>query len=158
MTQPELIPTPAAAPAKAPTIADQHAALEARYGKRPGQRYVKPARCRHCKAWTLRGLDADLGAFPASVDLHPLDALGEALAQIAGTATYQLVRRGRGAALQRRTRHSIACWPAGGPGPGGQSFDVLSEHRCQPLNLPTIPSVFTIANTNERNTTNECPY
>lgn len=151
MNQPALIGSDQQRP---PTVAETKAALEARYGTRPGFRFVKPNRCPSCKTWTLTGLDSDLGGFPTRVDLQPLSALGEALARLAGTRTHQLVWRGRGAALQRRTHWAITCWPAG----SRVGVDVLAEHHCGAPAWPTCATQYPPPPETSDHPFEQCPF
>lgn len=140
MTQPALIPADA-------NVALTHTGRAARRAPHPMADYdtrhwrgVRATYCRDCRAPILTGLDADLCAFPAQVDVTQLNALGEAMAQLDGRATYAFTSYGV-AKLTRRTASAIARYPAGAP--GSLAPQILAEHRCghrtpQPLTAEPI--------------------
>ena len=99
-------------------------------------RAARKTKCRTCKKATLTGDSADVMAFAVEVDPDPIGPLGEALAQLAGRATYA-VRRQAGAAvrLHQRDRWQITGTTSLLP------FDVVADHACgKPL--PGVPSQF----------------
>lgn len=106
------------------------------------RRAVSAAVCRTCGAHVLRGLDDDRCAGVAICDPEPVDATGEALAQLAGRATYDLARRGDRFELDFREPPAIAGHPAGCSG-----RDVLAAHRCHSPCLPTAPAATLAART-----------
>lgn len=73
-----------------------------------------------CGIPTLRGLDADVCALEAVVDLGELSTVGEVHALLDGRRTYELNRRGE---LRDRRHYDIARRPAG-------TVTVLADHRC----------------------------
>lgn len=77
--------------------------------------------CRACGQPVLRGLDADRAALPATVDPHPVTAVGELLAVAGGAPTYDLWLGQRRAQLHRRHAAHII---------GPRRRPVLAEHRC----------------------------
>jgi hypothetical protein len=100
-----------------------------------------------CGAAILVGLDADRCAGEAHADVTPLTALGEALALIAGRATY--LRRGVfRVELDHRSSWHIA-------GASADQVDVLAEHRCGAPPLPTKPVA---TNADEKESPDEPPY
>lgn len=108
-----------------------------RFASRSG-RGVKATRCDLCHAPILTGIDADVCAFTARVDVTPLDPMGEVVAVVGGRHTYTLNRRGSTAILTRRNSSAITRQPAGGHNIL-TPYDVLPEHACgQPL--PAHPS------------------
>lgn len=92
------------------------------WAARGGWRAASPRMCR-CGALVLVGPDADRGAGIATVDLTPLDPTGEALAVLAGRATYAATRPGNSVILTRRSKYqslpalSIPC-------------DIYPAHQC----------------------------
>ena len=93
---------------------------------------VKATWCRTCRQPVLAGLDDLVCAWPAKVDITPLSALGEALARLAGLATYE-VRAGKPARIVRRDAHRIAAMPAGAARSGTLArFDVVAAHEHGP--------------------------
>lgn len=94
-------------------------------------RRARPARCSRCKAWVVRGYGADWCSLAVDADPDPLDAIGEALALIAGRATFELRIVGGRPELRRRDRWMIAGHPA-----GSDKTDILAGHDCdKPLKL-----------------------
>lgn len=102
-------------------------------------RYTDVHRCRKCRQPVLVGLDGDLCAWIATVDRTPLSPLGEALALLAGRATYHLRQNGRRLYLDRRDRWQIAGNPAG-ESERLWPFDVVADHVCNSPPLPSIDS------------------
>lgn len=98
-------------------------------------RAVTTRLCKVCKTRVLTGLDDDACAAPATVDPTPLDTTGEALALLAGRATYDLTRRGDRYELDHRSPLTIRTHP-----PGSRPSDVLTDHRCHAPSLPAAPS------------------
>jgi hypothetical protein len=106
-------------------------------GAAPGARTARTRRCPDCHAHTLVGLDNDWAAMSARVDPAPLGYQGEALARLAGRATYALRRRGNTFRLARRDRWQIGArrnWPS--------PYDVVAEHACHISPLPEITSAY----------------
>lgn len=99
-------------------------------------RRVRGRTCKRCGQAILTGLDADAAAGNAYVDPLPLSPLGEALAQIAGLATYELLWTGVRLELEYRDAWSIEGHPAG----SRAGVDVVAEHQCGSANLPSLPS------------------
>lgn len=77
--------------------------------------------CPRCKNPILTGLDDDAAARTAHADPTPIAALGEALALLAGRATYDLMTTGQRKELWRRDQWHIQ---------GARKYPVLPEHRC----------------------------
>lgn len=100
-------------------------------------RAVRATACRKCHAHTLTGLDGDLCAGVARVDPEPIDAIGEALALLTGRRTYCLHNSGDRYELQLRDQWKITGAPA-----GTRPYDVVAEHTCDAVNLPSRPSVY----------------
>ena len=82
-------------------------------------------RCPTCSAPVLTGLDADAAALTVTVDPQPIDALGEALAVLAGRATFEAWTAGPRVELEHRGAGRIAFRPA-----GTSSVAVAAAHRC----------------------------
>jgi len=83
-------------------------------------------RCSRCGRLTFVGLDDVIMAELATVDVAPLDAMGELLAVLGGLGTWDLSWRGGRYELDRRESHHIAAHP-----PGTRAgTDVLNGHRC----------------------------
>ena len=74
--------------------------------------------CTTCGTQVIAGLDAEVGAFPATVEPTPLNETGEILALLAGRTTYSLDAKGR---LWVRQAHNI---------PAPWRGIVLPEHKC----------------------------
>lgn len=122
-------------------------------------RTARPGRCRTCKATILRGLDADLCAFPTTADPIPLSPIGEALALLAGRQTFHL-RRTPGTTdlqLDRRDQWQIAGQPAATPDSLFPA-DTVAEHKCWSPPLPAAKSLIPKTAAARKNTNNECPY
>ncbi|KAB2347319.1 hypothetical protein [Actinomadura rudentiformis] len=82
-------------------------------------------RCPRCYAPILTGLDDDNAARTARADPTPITPLGEAVALLAGRATYDLLAPYGRRELWRRDQWHIS---------GARKHPVLPEHRCgQPL-------------------------
>ena len=137
MTQPDLFDTPPAIELnprrRRPIHPGNHLASSVPRG-------VRATWCRHCGAPILTGLDEDVCAVAAWVDLTPLDAMGQMIATLAvpTRSTYTLyVPAGKSARLIRRRWWSHTRWPVAGR--QHLRYDVVPEHRCnQPL--PAVPS------------------
>lgn len=100
-------------------------------------RRVRGKACKTCGRFVLAGLDADRAASPAHVDATPLSRLGEALAQVAGLATYDLAWTGQRLELDGpRDASTISRFPAGARG-----TDVVAAHQCAATRWPSLPSV-----------------
>lgn len=78
-------------------------------------RAARPGTCPRCGRPVLRGLDADVAAFSVTVDAQPVNNETDIL-------TYDLIGRGRGANLWRRTAKHRAS-PA--------RYPIHQEHRCE---------------------------
>jgi hypothetical protein len=94
--------------------------------------------CRDCGQPVLTGRDSDLAGITVTLDVHPVDNLGEAVALTTGRRTYSLrtVRDSRTPrrVLDERTAAVIRRGPALRP--------VHAEHRCgQPLPTATPEQV-----------------
>lgn len=83
-------------------------------------RKAKLIACVRCDEPVLRGLDADIAAFPARTDIYPLSLHGEVQALMAGRRTYEL-RLGE---LDHRDRWMITGRPA-------SSITVVADHVCE---------------------------
>lgn len=95
--------------------------------------------CRTCGQPTIRGLDDDKAALPATCDPQPLGPAAEALALITGCRSYELAWRGDHYELDHRDRYRITGKPA------GTGIHAVAEHKCgQPLPAidppPDIPT------------------
>ena len=77
--------------------------------------------CTRCGCTILTGLDANTCALAADADPTPISPLGEAVALLAGSRTYDLVCTGQRTELNHRDRHNIA---------GPRRWPVLASHRC----------------------------
>jgi len=98
-------------------------------------RTARRSRCVKCGRAILTGLDRDRVAGVAHVDPLPLAPIGEALALMSGRRTYAL-HVGIGLCeLQIRDHWQITGSPA------GTRLDVLAEHTCDAVNLPSAVSV-----------------
>lgn len=107
-------------------------------------RHARVRRCRKCRARIVVGLDADLVAGEAHCDPYPLSQLGEAAALILGRRTYSLrwIAALGELRIDGRGQFEIRGHPAGStPRPGLPIYDVVAEHVCGTLPLPSIPSV-----------------
>lgn len=113
------------------------------------------ARWCRCGAPVLAGLDGDVCAFPAVVDIGPLSAIGEAVARIQGRRTFEIRKRGA-FQLMRRNRHAIRDRPPGRRAWCGP-IDVVAEHVCHSFPLPSTPSAFTETE-NERADNDQPPF
>lgn len=93
---------------------------------------TRRARVRACRcgAPILAGLDADLLAFEVQVDPIPLTAIGEALAQVEGRATFELWGAGGHYELEPRTSRRIAHFS-----PSTHRVDLLRAHLCRGRDL-----------------------
>lgn len=98
-------------------------------------RAAKLRRCKTCGRYILTGLDNDMCASVANADPTPVSPLGEALALIGGRRTYTLRQTTDRLELQIRDRWQIAGSPA------GTRHDVLPEHTCEAIDLPSAESV-----------------
>lgn len=102
-------------------------------------RRIRATQCRDCGATVLRGLDADAAALAVTVDPHPLNPLGEALALLQPRRTYSLQpRHPAGHQIDPRDRVTIETRPAG----TDRNTDTLAEHQCHATPLPTTTSAF----------------
>lgn len=82
--------------------------------------------CPRCHAWTLRGLDSDMCAIDARVDLVPLSPVGEVVALLANLGTWRLTRSANKWRLDPRDPETIKAVPAGTVIGG----DVVPRHEC----------------------------
>lgn len=96
-------------------------------------RAARAHRCR-CRSYVLAGLDADRCALPVAAEPDPLSARGEAVALIAGRATFslrmlsgrlELDHRGHFEIRDRRTTR----------------IDVLAGHLCDQPSIGTVPGL-----------------
>lgn len=86
---------------------------------------MKASACRRCGASVWRGPDSDVIGHDAVVDTTPISVTGEALAVIAGLATYAVDAPSRRHARQIwRRRH----WQIGRPDPAGGTLH--AAHHC----------------------------
>lgn len=88
---------------------------------------AQPSHCPHCQHPVLNGPDNDHCAQPANADPTPLNAQGEAIAQLLGLATYLYDTDGR---LWRRDQWQITGQPAGVQNPQTPG-DVVAQHQCE---------------------------
>jgi hypothetical protein len=93
-------------------------------------RYARKVTCRKCGQPAWSGLDNDLAAHHVLASPEVLDPASELASVLAGVATYALKSRAGRLVLIRRDHWQINGTPAGSPGRGGASFDVVAEHRC----------------------------
>jgi len=84
-------------------------------------RISRMRRCAHCRTVILAGLDGNVLALDADVDLVPITRRGELLALVSGRVTYELSRDGR---LYRRPPRRVVF------GPPTSSSTVHAAHRC----------------------------
>lgn len=111
-------------------------------------RGIRATWCRACKRPTLSGLDADECALSAKVDATPVTAVGEAMALLAGRATYTLrLDLARSIVLlERRTASTITRRPAGGAcGLPALAWDVHAEHQCAAIDAQALAATSRLA-------------
>lgn len=108
-------------------------------------------RCPDCRRRIYAGLDAELIAGVAHADLDPVSALGEAAARLLGLRTYALRWNLEYLTLDLRDQWSILGQPA-----GGSWYDVVHEHDCGIVALPSAPS--RLADNTRGNYNLEPPY
>lgn len=132
MIQPALFATAKASPTEIPAWLVRRLNADGTIDPATGAtRRARPAKCSRCGAWVVRGYDADWCSLAVDADPDPLDALGEALALIAGRPTFELRMAGGRPELRRRDRWMIAGHPA-----GTDKTDILAGHDCdKPLKL-----------------------
>ena len=109
------------------------------------------AKCRDCKAPVLAGLSEDWMAWVVTVDSSPLSPIGEMLAVLGGLRTYELRAHQQTLALWQRDRWQIRGRPP------GVKFDVVADHQCEPVEFPTLNSVYPIPQKKEIDD-EQCPY
>lgn len=159
--QPTLFADPAGKPRTIPTTPRQQPMppwllrqLEAAGHIDPTTGATRTARmswCPSCRRGVMRGIDADSCGRAADCDPTPLTAHQEALALLAGRATFSLHWIGK-YILHRRDQWQIR----GEPAQSKPGMDVLVEHQCS---LATgIPHPFTVGPTAEKETPDECPF
>ena len=160
MTLPGLdlaVPAPPTEPAVEgrPTLAD----LKLLAG-RATPRGIHPRRCTTCRQPILTGLDNDLCAVTVHVDYNPLNTLGEALAHIAGRATFELARQAGTAnpRLTRRWARRITNRPPEQRGLIGDRYDVVPEHACHAPPLPGPASILAPTTTHAGDDAGPPPY
>jgi len=87
--------------------------------------------CKKCGAPVLAGLDADIAALKVQIDPTPVDAVGEALAVLAGRGTYELHRSRHGHQIHARYPWNITAPRKRPVYPGhrcGQNLDAHTDH------------------------------
>lgn len=97
------------------------------------RRAARASTCPGCGRTTMRGLDADVAAFPVRVDAYPLSPAGELSALLGGRATYALrwvPGRGR-YEIDRRAPVNIEHEPPGST----MNLDVVVGHSCHAPHL-----------------------
>ena len=95
-------------------------------------------RCPGCRRTIWQGLDANLAAMVARCDVWPLSRQGEAAALVIGLRTYSLRWNFEYATIDLRTSYEIRA-----PREAGRSrFDVLAQHDCKVIGLPSIESIY----------------
>ena len=102
--------------------------LEARGLMDPNTGATRRARARTCDACrrpVMSGIDEDFGGQASYADPTPVSGIGEAMARIAGRATFELAHLGDRYELTRRTGPRIRGRPAGTP-----RIDILVGHKC----------------------------
>lgn len=137
--------TTTAPPASAiPAWLQQHLTTRGLWDADGVARKVRARRCRRCGKLTLVGLDAPRCAGTATTDPRPLSALGEAAALILGLGTYALRFAAGHLELDRRGTFEIRGSPAGAVRvlTRYDRYDVVAEHRCDIVALPSLPTVW----------------
>lgn len=100
-------------------------------------RAARARTCRRCGRTILVGLDGDLCADVALADPSPLSVLGEAAALVLGRRTYSLRWASSRLELDYRSSFHIR--------PHRDRLDVVAEHDCHSLPLPSLASVLSVA-------------
>ncbi len=119
---------------------------------------IRATWCPTCHTPILAGLDAEVCAFTARTDPEPLNALGEALARIAGRNTYEIRTVGRVARLRYRNAGAITSRPAGAPAHALTGYDVVAAHTCHAATPEAATTASNLpANTDPKETTH-APY
>jgi len=121
-----------------------------------GPRCARLGRCPQCGAGVIVGLDGDVCASMVRADPVPLTPHGEALAALAGLATFRLTRTNGRFVLTARE-----AWHIRNRSPFSRG-DVLAEHRFsgQPPPEAVTASVFAEVDrrTANRSKAAECPF
>lgn len=120
---------------------------------------IRAGWCWSCKQPILTGLDDLACAFAVRVDPTPLTALGEALARLAGLATYE-VRRGHPVRIVRRGARQILARPAGSDALRVMgAFDVVAAHECGRVQPEACATTSRLQPTVTATTVDDrCPY
>jgi hypothetical protein len=108
---------------KRPAETVKQAAIPAWLARRHGDIYRAATLriCPRCGTPTLAGLDADIAAFTARVDILPVNQLGETIALLSGRPTYDLISIGGRKELHRREEWNIKA---------ARKYPVLAAHSC----------------------------
>ncbi|WP_298045700.1 hypothetical protein [uncultured Citricoccus sp.] len=139
---------PTAPTIHAPAISPTKALMEATFGHGYGWRAATATRCR-CKAWTLAGPDADIGAFTRVVDPVDLSGYGQALAVASGREIIRCAWHGKGV----RLFHPWDALPY-----GIREFHRFAEHECGRLLPGVFPETLNPAVRYSPELLGDCPY
>jgi hypothetical protein len=100
-------------------------------------RAARSTSCGRCRSPVMVGLDDDMCALSAVVDVYPLSPAGEVVALMSGRRTYSLTWAGGRYEIDRRDSYRIE-----GMAPGDRSnVDVVVNHEC---GTPKFQSLSTI--------------
>jgi hypothetical protein len=88
------------------------------------------SQCPKCRAPILRGLDAERAALLATVDIKPIDEIGEVIALTQGRHTYDLVGSRDRKELEYRYEWNIK---------SKRRYPVHAAHKCGTPPLPAPP-------------------
>ena len=149
MTQDALIPAPTVDTRPLPTITTETWLVQR---LRPR---ATPTTCRACHAPIVKARTPEPGSFLAIVDPRPVGELGEALAVLAGLATYELVDWGTKCTIELRLRNEIRRRPIYGYRYPRFKYDVLVEHSCG-SDIPRIESTHSMPSPPAQY--DECPF
>jgi hypothetical protein len=110
-------------------------------GVRNGEDYFEPGArtevehslCNRCGAKVLVGLDSDVAAMRVTVEVHPVDPMGEFHALMGGRESFAHIMRGKKMVLRHRSAGQIRMHPA-------NTRRVVVTHVCgQPLGVEQPP-------------------
>lgn len=106
-----------------------------------GRRAAKPLDCERCGAPVLRGDDHDECALVVTVDLDPVDPVGEMVAILDGRPTFDLLKQA--AQRGRKTGHALYYrepWHVHSDRP--HKGTVHRAHRCRPEDMNRKDTLF----------------